>query len=172
MHARFGPGHFPARGLWASLRKRSASKKRGTHESTVRWASQRGSSGSLASVRHAHASTVRLIFVILSAMLSSFAIGLPAFLFFWLWVFPLALLTPSLSLPLVCLLPAPQSPFPRRASPGLASLRRRCAPLRRMLAGGCPRPQAGPNPLPDRNFPSCSRGVGSTESVGVKPGGR
>ena len=132
-----------------------------THASTVSPASPRGSCGPRASVRRAHASRECLIFmVILGAALATPAIALPGF------PLPLALrLSCRLLLPpasLASASPRPSLPPPRPGHPGLASLPRRRAPLRRGLGRGAGVPiQAG------TVVPFFSPELGSTESVGA-----
>lgn len=128
-------------------------RKRGTHGSMVRRASGKGRSSRLVSVGHAHASSVRLIFIIYQVLyFLVLAIVVPAFLFFRLWVFPLAFFV----------LPFPPPTLsPRFLTPhSLAEQSQSQLPLvaeRSTVAGvggGLGKePQAGPNPCPDGSRP-------------------
>lgn len=146
---------------------------RGTHDFTVCRASGRGSSGQLASVGRAHAFRVCLFFFFFLNYSTnwwpyyardcfpwfSFSSGSRSFL---------SPSSPSITLPQLTLLPAPSLPPPQPGYPGLASLLRRRAPLRRGLGGA--RLQAGPR---SRTVaPSSSPELGRIQSVGVKPGER
>lgn len=117
-------------------------RKRGTHDSLVRPASGKGSSSRLASIGHAHASSVRLIFIIYQVLyFLMLAIVVPAFLFFRLWVFPLAFFfLPPPTLSPHSLDEQSQSQLP-------------LVPQRSTVAGVGGEvgrePQAGPNPCPD-----------------------
>lgn len=151
------------------VREGKGLRKRGTHDSTVRGASQSGSSRRLAAVGRAHASRVCFIFITPSTVLSTFSIALLGFpLLLALDLFSLPLL--SLSLPLLCLLPASLL-LPLQAMPSLPSLWRLRPQLRQGLAGGSPRQ----NPIRARTVsptPCFSPGLGNTERVGAMQCGR
>lgn len=81
------------------VREGKGLRKRGTHDSTVRGASQSGSSRRLAAVGRAHASRVCFIFITPSTVLSTFSIALLGFpLLLALDLFSLPLLSPCPSL--------------------------------------------------------------------------
>lgn len=136
---------------------------RGTHGSTVRRASPRGSSGPLASLGRAHASRGCLIFYYNTNWWLYYVRGRPSRFFSSSGsVFPPAV-SPSLTLPLL------GPPLPPRGPgyPGLASLWRRRAPLRRG-------PGVAPGSRPDAVrggtvAPPPGPGSGRIRSVGASP---